>query len=250
MNPAEFHNIARSEREFWWYRGMRQIVFGMLDPIVEKGSAQQVLEAGCGTGHFARELQSRYGWKLTALDLGFEGLQYARGYELERLVQGDITALPFRDASFDGVVSMDVVVHLPRGREGEALTEFHRVLKPGGLLVLRVSALDVLRSRHSEFAHERQRFTRQRLRATTEAAGFEVERLTYANALLFPVALFKFRIWEPFTKAPASSGVEPVSGWLDAALSFPLRLESSWIAAGGGFPLGQSLILIGKAVRH
>ena len=115
MNPAEFHNIAKTERDFWWYRGMRRIMFGMLDPVVAKGSSQHVLEAGCGTGHFARELEQRYGWSVTALDLGFEGLEYARGYQLKRLVQGDITALPFADASFDGLVSMDVVVHLRRG---------------------------------------------------------------------------------------------------------------------------------------
>ena len=32
MNPAEFANIRQSEESFWWYRGMREILFGMLDP--------------------------------------------------------------------------------------------------------------------------------------------------------------------------------------------------------------------------
>jgi ubiquinone/menaquinone biosynthesis C-methylase UbiE len=244
MNPAEFANIARSERDFWWYRGMRQILFRLLDPAAVRGA--QVLEAGCGTGHLSKVLAERYAWRMTPLDLGREGLEYARSYGLERLVQGDIRALPFATASFDALVSMDVVVHLERGREGEAFSEFARVLKPGGLLALRVAALDLLRSRHSQFAQERQRFTRKRLIEGVTRAGFHVDRITYANALLLPVALFKFRVWEPLTRAHQASGVEPVAGWLDSLLYAPLRLEAGWIGMGGSCPGGQSLVLLAR----
>lgn len=245
MNPAEFDNIARSEREFWWYRGMREILCRVLDPLGIPNGAS-VLEAGCGTGYMSKVLRERYGWRMTPLDLGREGLEYARGYGLDRLVQGDITALPFASAAFDALVSLDVVVHVPRGKESAAFAEFARVLRPGGLLALRVAALDVLRSGHSDFVQERQRFTRRRLREGVEAAGFAVDRVTYLNSLLMPVSLFKFRVWEPLTKAPASSGVDLVPGWLDTLLYAPLRMEAAWIGAGGSFPLGQSLLLIGK----
>ena len=58
MNPAGFANIAAAEQDFWWYRGMRQILFRMLDPIARERDFHRVLEAGCGTGHFA--FASRY----------------------------------------------------------------------------------------------------------------------------------------------------------------------------------------------
>jgi ubiquinone/menaquinone biosynthesis C-methylase UbiE len=245
MNPAEFDNIARAERDFWWYRGMREILYRLLDrfPV---GPGASVLEAGCGTGYMSKLLTERYGWRMTPLDLGREGLEYARGYGLDRLMQGDISALPFAAGAFDAVVSLDVVVHLPRGREGAALEEFARVVKPGGLLAVRVSALDVLHSRHSEFAHERQRFTRARLSRAVEAAGFRVELVTYVNSLLLPVSLFKFRIWEPLARAPAASGVAAVPGWLDGLLFGALRTEAAWVGNGGSFPAGQSLVLIAR----
>jgi ubiquinone/menaquinone biosynthesis C-methylase UbiE len=247
MNPAEFDNIAKAERDFWWYRGMREILFRVLDPIVTKGAT--ALEAGCGTGYLSKSLEQRYDWRMTPLDLGREGLEYARGYDLTRLVQGDVRALPLAAASFDALVSMEVIVHLPLGEEAQSLSEFARVLKPGGLLALRVAALDALRSRHSEFVQERQRFTRKRLLQAMNQAGFEVQRITYLNSLLLPVAFFKFRVWEPLTHAPLGSGVEAVPNWLDRLLYQPLRAEAAWVGRGGSFPLGQTLLVLGRKRR-
>jgi hypothetical protein len=114
------------------------------------------------------------------------------------------------------------------------------------MLILRVSALDVLTSRHSQFAHEKQRFTRSRLIEAVRRHGVEVIRCTYANSLLMPVALAKFRVWEPLTRQPPASGVEPVSPWLNTLLRAPLEIEAKWIGAGFNFPAGQSLYLVGR----
>ena len=121
-----------------------------------------------------------------------------------------------------------------------------RVVRCGGLVLVRASALDILRSRHSEFVLERQRFTRRRLMGLTAGAVIRVLRYTYANALLLPAALAKFRLWEPLSGAPTGSGVEPAAPWMDRLLYAPLALEAAWIGAGGGLPLGQSLIVIGE----
>lgn len=245
MNPAEFANIARSERDFWWYRGMRAILFRLLDQHLEGRQISRMLEAGCGTGYLSRLMQER-GWPLVAMDISADGLRYARGLGVERAVQADITRLPFASSAFDLVMSIDVIAHLPRPLEFDAVSELVRVLRPGGLLAIRTAALDILHSRHSDFAFERQRFTRRRLVDMATTSGVRVRRCTYANSLLLPVALAKFRLWEPLCHAPATSGVEPVAGWLDRALYAPLAMEASWIASGHNFPLGQSLLLIGE----
>ena len=246
MNPAEFANIARAEENFWWYQGMRRILSRFLDPLVRCRTLRRVLEAGCGTGYNALDLEQQRGWVVFPLDQQMEGLAYGRSMGLARLVQGDVAALPFRSAVFDAVVSLDVIVHFPRGEEDRPFAEFARVLAPGGLLVLRVSALDVLRSRHSEFTCERQRFTRKRLRQLAARHGIRVIRCTYANTILFPVALAKFRLWEPLMRQGPQSGVRPVATWLNRVLKLPLAAEGSWLGAGLNLPVGQSLILAGE----
>ena len=115
-----------------------------------------------------------------------------------------------------------------------------------GLLVIRVSALEVLRSRHSEFAAERQRFTRKRLVEAVSSSGFRVIRCTYLNSFLVLAALIRFRIWEPLRQQPVASGTGPVPGWLDRLLYSGLVAEASPLAKGINFPAGQSLLLLAE----
>jgi len=246
MNPAEFANIAKCEKDFWWYRGMRAIFDRIVEPYLAGRRIARALEAGCGTGYFSHLLQTQRSWPMVPVDISPEGLRYARSMGLKRLAQADISALPFASNAFDVVLSMDVLPHLPRGTEDVAIAEFGRVLAPGGLLIIRAAALDILRSRHSQFAHERQRFTRTRLAESVRRAGVRVLRCTYANALLMPVAFAKFRIVEPLLRQPAASGVDPVAPWLDRMLYRALAAEAQWIGAGRDFPAGQSLVLIGE----
>ena len=67
------------------------------------------------------------------------------------------------------------------------LAEFHRILAPGGHLVMNVAALESLRGDHAVLAEEAHRYERGELHAMVEAAGFHVERLTFTNASLFPI---------------------------------------------------------------
>jgi SAM-dependent methyltransferase len=246
MNAAEFANIARCEQEFWWYRGMRRIFFRMLEPHLAGRKIGRALEAGCGTGYMARLLQQDHGWPLVPMDIDREGLRYARAMGVERPVQGNALDLPFRDGSFDLVLSLDVMPHFPHGTEVQAAREWTRVLARGGLLVVRTAALKILHSRHSEYILERQRFTRRQIVDLFAAAGVRVLRCTYLNSLLLPVAFFKFRVWEPLLRLPAATGVDPVPGWLDRLLYAPLALESQWLGGGRNFPVGQSVFFIGE----
>lgn len=246
MNPAEFANIAKSEADFWWYRGMRSIFFRMVEPHLKGRRVRLALEAGCGTGYFSRLLQHDRGLPVVPIDLGWEGLRHARSMGVERAVQADALRLPFAAGAFDVVMSLDVLPHFPPGVEQSAVNELARVLVPGGLLVIRTAALNLMRSRHSEFVFERQRYTRGQLLGLTKRAGVRVLRCTYANSLLMPVALAKFRLWEPLTRQAPSTGVEPVSPWLDRLLYSALETEANWLGAGRDFPIGQSLILLGE----
>ena len=78
MNPAEFANIRKSEETFWWYRGMREILFRMMDPHLKGRHIERALEAGCGTGYLSHLLQRERGLPVVPMDLSGHGLRYRR----------------------------------------------------------------------------------------------------------------------------------------------------------------------------
>jgi SAM-dependent methyltransferase len=247
MNPAEFANIAATEEGFWWFRGMNRMLWDFLDASLPVSAEGRALEVGCGTGYVSAAFAKRYpGLKVVSLDLAPEGLRYAQQRGLRGLTQGDIRSLPYASGSFDVLMVLDVIAHLEPGEEEQTLSEFARVLAPGGLLILRASAFRWLRSRHSQFVNERQRYTAGGLLPVVRGAGFSLLRHTYANTFLLPVALFKFRIWEPLTNATPESGLQPVSTPLNDALEGVLRAEAALLRAGGRLPVGQSLWVIAR----
>lgn len=90
-----------------------------------------VLDAGCGTGRYARLLLERGASKVVALDSSEAMLKAAK--PLEWLIRAELTALPLADASFEVVVSG---LALPDVSDlGRVVGEWQRVLRPRGYLV-------------------------------------------------------------------------------------------------------------------
>lgn len=97
----------------------------------------QILDVGCGTGEFPAALQRRQpGTAVIGTDLSERMLRVAAAKPdaAEALVCADWHALPFRDHSFDVLISVSVLHYLHN--PGRALAETRRVLRPGGRLVL------------------------------------------------------------------------------------------------------------------
>src|SRR5581483_3974571 len=114
FNADEFANIAKHEADFWWYRGMRSIQMALLDPLLRRPVAS-ALEAGCGTGYFARSLQRERGVPLAALDYSAVGLRYGTRQGLQRAAQGSLLELPFPTGAFDLAMSFDVLQQFAPG---------------------------------------------------------------------------------------------------------------------------------------
>ena len=92
-----------------------------------------VLDVGCGTGAFTLAALRR-GGRTTSIDIGLELLRRARSKGAPGPVAGDAAALPFRDGSFNLVISSECIEHTAHPERSVA--EMLRVLRPGGTLVL------------------------------------------------------------------------------------------------------------------
>lgn len=246
MTPEELHNIFRTEQQFWWYVGMRDITRAMLEPVLPRG-LRAGLDAGCGTGFNAQIIEQAHGVTMFGLDLAPLGIQYARQRGFARSLAASTMELPFANGQLDFVSSIDVLPVLPEGGDQQAIHEFARVLRPGGFLYLRSSAFNILRSRHSQFVAERRRYRGPEILRLIEAAGLRPLRHSYANFFLSPVAFLKFRLWEPLMNAPPQSGVGVIPpAWLNNFLTAVLRLEAALLRRGWRLPFGQSWMVVAQ----
>lgn len=104
-----------------------------------------ILDAGCGTGkasiYFAQK-----GHRVMSFDLS-EGMlkQTMTNSEKQDVVlepiRGNMRNISFADSSFDAIWNVASLVHIPREMREEVISEFHRVLKPEGILHIGVQNL-------------------------------------------------------------------------------------------------------------
>lgn len=131
---GDYHSVPDPSWEYYpTYIAKLEYVRGWLSALP---GDTRVLDAGCGEGVLVEEFATR---------LRIEGID--ANYSSARVRSGSLTALPFEEASFDRALCLDVLEHLTFEEQPRALAELHRVLRPGGELLVSVPNLAHLQSR-------------------------------------------------------------------------------------------------------
>jgi len=242
VDAEQYQIMFDVEQTHWWYRGMRRNTRALLEPYLEPGRTYQILDAGSGTGGNTLDL-ARWG-VVTGLDFSMEALAFSSSRGLRRLVRSGIEELPFADDSFDLVTCFDVICHRGVVDDVKALREFRRVLRPGGIGLVRLPAFDWLWGEHDAAVHTIRRYSTAQLADRMRQAGFELLQATYGNILLFPLAVAKRKIERWLPAAPTDLTVPP--GPINRAFEGVLLLETP-LQRVIKMPVGLSAIAIGRA---
>jgi ubiquinone/menaquinone biosynthesis C-methylase UbiE len=244
MKPEE-HDIMRAvEDHYWWYQALREHVAASVRPAHEQFF---LLDAGCGSGGMLATLRQKFPRaELAGIDASEHAIELSRDRDTgAQLVQAGVHDLPFPADAFDFVLSLDVWYHAGVD-DALAAHETHRVLRPGGTLILNLAAFDFLRGAHDKAVDAVRRYTRPQVRALLEGTGFIVERLTYWNFTLAPsIALLRWLSRRRLAREAARSDFRPLPSFANRALKGVAALELR-ASRHLSLPFGTSVLAVAR----
>jgi ubiquinone/menaquinone biosynthesis C-methylase UbiE len=244
LDDRYFDVMAEQAAAHWWYRARRALVTEVLAGELDPGAT--VVDVGCGTGDNLVALDAAAcGGAVVGVELSPYAVRHA-----PRSAAGGVRAgvsraeqLPFPSACADLVTSMDVIEHLD---DAAALAEYHRVLRPGGLVLVTVPAYRWLWSAHDDWAAHLRRYTRRHLVAVLEEAGFAPVRAGYFNSFLVPPAVVLRRTPVRRLVTVEQDEVGATSPTVDRVMTGLARLERRWVRGRRTVPFGLSILALAR----
>ncbi|MBN1355467.1 class I SAM-dependent methyltransferase [bacterium] len=241
MEAEIFRNMDAEGQNYWWYRGKKGFVRGLLHRAGLQPSGR-VLDLGCGTGTLFEFLE---GWgQVVGMELSRDALILAKSRSDVPLVRATTDAIPFKPGRFALIAVFDCLEHLQD--DARALIQARNLLAPGGILIVSVPAFRFLASwRDIQLDHMR-RYTRSGLNRLLENAGFIVNQTVYGYfCLFFPLILKALK--DRFVDPPEvfKSDINNLSEPWNTLLAKWLYLEA-WISTRIGLPFGTSLFCLAR----
>lgn len=242
MNTDEYANLARVERDHWYYVGKRALVQAWIARVRPLGRRDVLLDCGAGTGRFAAELDARC--RVLVLDDHDAALQLLRArFPADQVLALADDRIPLTDGSVDCVTALDVLEHVPDDRA--VVRDFHRVLKPGGVAVITVPASMALWSDWDEALHHFRRYDRRGLVALFDPGQWELVHVNYTNVVLYPAVWLvrRWRRWFPARPGAARAEDRVPHHWINGVL------HALFVRTGLArlpWPFGVSLFLIAR----
>jgi len=237
MELEEYKLLYDLEEAHWLYMGLRDLLISGIKQYFKNSKKISILDAGCGTGYNLKCLE-KYGVS-TGVDISNNALVYCCKRGINRISRASVLELPFRDESFDLVISTDVLYHRAVQDDLTAIKEIYRVLKKGGTLMVNLPAHNYLKRPHDDRVYTRQRYSRNELSQKLRMNKFEIIKISYRNVLSWP-ALLLFNLINSQLPRPIDTGLSFAPKPVNFIMYGCLKIENALLRIMN-FPFGVSI---------
>ena len=235
-----FQVYSEKADSHWWMVGKYDFIARSVDRCVGPGDASTlVVDVGCGGGFPAYKYAA--GNRVVGIDAKFDALHKSTERGMRSAVQSEVMNLPIRNSSVDRLFMIDLIEHVEDDRN--ALVEVHRVLKPGGILLLVAPAGPSLFDSHDRRYGHFRRYRLSEIERLGHAAKFEKVMVSYWGVLLFPTLWLIRKVRSTlFPKRHFDDFADPFE-WINRLLISYLHLESNLVQRFR-FPFGISILAL------
>jgi len=240
MEEFLYPHFYKIENEHWWFAARQKILWNFISKNFSLKSSSKILDVGCGTGAILDTFSKHF--DAYGQDVSQQAVDFCKQRGLKNVFRGFLNELPSYLNNFDLVTAFDVVEHIDD--DIGVLKQMSALLMPNGKVLVTVPAFQILWGAHDVVTHHKRRYTKRLLHSVFNQAGLEIERSSYFNFFLFPLAVAR-RIQAKITNVDEAKDLDMPSPLVNQILRSVFETEK-FILPTFNFPIGLSLIAIGK----
>jgi SAM-dependent methyltransferase len=235
-----YDEMYELEDRHWWFVSRQRIILDLLTRQLKLSAHARILDVGCGTGAVLADLSKRY--EAYGTDTSELAVEYCRKRGLANVYRCELEGFPLEQLRFDLVTLLDVIEHVDD--DVRMLRGASDRLAPGGRILVTVPAYQFLWGPHDVANHHKRRYTRDSLKRTMQSSGLTIEKISYMNFLLFPVALVQRLL---VARRPGDNGnmLHMPAKPLNTVLTFVFAFERQLLRMMS-LPYGLSLLAIAR----
>ena len=170
---------------------------------------KKVLDAGCWTGPLEKTITKKnIQTDLTGIDENDDALSVARrnfphfSFEQCQLMSGNEEFVAKHQGTFDTVIFLDVIEHVPKGKEVVALQFFRKLLKPDGVLIVSTMRSHFLNPIDPAWMLGHRHYSKKNLESILSGAGFGVVENQEIGNLYWDLDMLYFYICKHIFRTP------------------------------------------------
>lgn len=228
-----------------WFIGRRDLIFKLLQ---KENRNSKILDVGCSGGVLIEFLAEQGFKNIQGIDKSPEAIKLCRHKGIKNVFQRAGEKTEFGDACFDIIIASDVLEHIEN--DCLAVAEWHRIVTPGGKLIVFVPAFNFLWGQHDEINQHYRRYSRSGLTTVLATNKFTLEKISYWNFILFlPVAWLRI-LQNAFSKSNKHGGehLYKLNRIVNGLLIELLKVENRFLGKFT-FPFGISLFAVARKIE-
>jgi len=232
-----------SEYSNWWFVSRRDAILKLLK---NERKDLKILDIGCAGGPLIGDLKEKGFNNVYGIDFSADAVQLCKSRGFENVFLMDAHYPEFPENYFDIIISSDSLEHLEK--DNVAVSNWYKILKPGGKILIFVPAFMTLWSAYDEANMHYRRYTKFSLSNVLKEVGFVIDKAYYWNCLMFiPVLVYRTLQRIKYRVARSSKKYDnqliqfnPV---VNSVLNFWMQKMENPVFIHFGFPVGVSVFI-------